>query len=101
MHQVKKLIPAKCGAVVVVLALGMWDRLWRHYDGAKVWALSDRPIRWCASDPHLSQNMCDEKGERQSPRLRVLCPPMVHSLTEFLDLTPDNLRNGTPESSVE
>jgi hypothetical protein len=45
--------------------------------------------------------VCDEKGERQSPRLRVLRPPMVYSLTEFLDLTPDNLRNGTPESSVE
>jgi hypothetical protein len=70
-------------------------------DGAKVWALSDRPVHWCASNPHLSQNVCDEKGERQSPRLGVLRPPMVHSLTEFLDLTPDNLRNGTPESSME
>jgi hypothetical protein len=70
-------------------------------DGAKVWALSDRPVRWSASNPHLSQNVRGEKGERQSPRLCVLSPPMVYSLTEFLDLTPDNLRNGTPESSVE
>jgi hypothetical protein len=45
--------------------------------------------------------MCDEKRERQFPRLRVLNSTMVYSLTEFLDLTLDNLRNGTPESSVE
>jgi hypothetical protein len=70
-------------------------------DGAKVWALSDRSVCWCASDPYLSQNVCDKKRERQSPRLRVLSSSMVHSFTEFLDLMPDNLRNGTPESSVE
>jgi hypothetical protein len=70
-------------------------------DGAKVWALSDRPVRWCASDPYLPQNVRDEKGKRQSPRLCMLRPPMVYSLTEFLDLTLDNLRNGTPESSIE
>jgi hypothetical protein len=95
-------------AIVVVLAL-VW--LWcgsGHVgqtlvplDGAKVWALSDRPVHWCASNPYLPQNVRDEKGERQSPCLRVLRPSMVYSLTEFLDLTPDNLRNGTPESSVE
>jgi hypothetical protein len=70
-------------------------------DGAKVWALSDRPVRWCAFDPYLSQNVRDEKRERLSPGLRVLSSPMVHSFTEFLDLMPDNLKNGTPESSVE
>jgi hypothetical protein len=66
-----------------------------------VWALSNRPVRGCAFDPHLSQNVCDEKGERQSPRLRVLRSSMMDSLTEFMDLTPDNLQNRTPESSVE
>jgi hypothetical protein len=70
-------------------------------NGAKVWALIDRPVRWCASNPYLSQNMSDEKRERQSPSLCVLSSSMVHSFTEFLDLTPDNLKNGTPESSVE
>jgi hypothetical protein len=90
--------------VVVVLALvWLWAcRIDSSATGkAKVWALSDRPVRWCASDPYLSQNVCDEKRERQSPHLRVLNPPMVHSFTEFLDLTPNNLRNGTPESSME
>jgi hypothetical protein len=70
-------------------------------NGAKVWALSDWPVRWCAFDPFLSQYVSDEKRERQSPGLCVLSSPMVHSFTEFLDLTPDDLQNGAPEFSVE
>jgi hypothetical protein len=52
-------------------------------DGAKVWAFSDWPVLWCAFDPFLSQNVSDEKRERQTPGLRVLCSPMVHSIPEF------------------
>jgi hypothetical protein len=70
-------------------------------DGAKVWALSDQPVRWCAFNPYLSQNVSDEKRERQSLSLRVLNPPMVHSFIEFLDLTLDDLRNGTPKAFVK
>jgi hypothetical protein len=43
----------------------------------------------------------DEKRERQTPSLRVLGPPMVHSFTKFLNLSPNDLRNGAPETSVE
>jgi hypothetical protein len=68
---------------------------------AKVWALSDWPVRWCAFDPFLSHYVSDEKRERQSPGLHVLSSLMMHSFTEFLDLTSDDLRNGAPESSME
>jgi hypothetical protein len=70
-------------------------------DAAKVWALSDRPVHWCAFDPFLSQNVSDEKRERQTPGLRVLSCPMVHSFPKFLNLTPNDLGNGAPETSVE
>jgi hypothetical protein len=43
----------------------------------------------------------DEKRERQTLGLRVLSPPMVHSILEFLNLTPNDLGNGAPETSVE
>ena len=70
-------------------------------DEAEVWALSDRPFRWCAFDPFLSQNVSDEKRERQTPSLRVLSPPMVNSIPEFLNLPPYDIGNGAPETSME
>jgi hypothetical protein len=93
----------------------LWLRLWlwcwyasRHVgqtlvplDAAKVWALSDWPVLWCAFDPFLSQNVSDEKREGQTPSLRVLSHPMVHSIPEFLNLTPNDLGNRAPETSVE
>jgi hypothetical protein len=70
-------------------------------DGAKVWALSDRPVSRTTFNPFLSQNMSDEKRERQTPGLRVLSSPMVHSIPEFLNLPPYNLGNGASETSME
>jgi hypothetical protein len=70
-------------------------------DTAEVWALSDRPVYSIALDPFLSQNVRDEKRERQTPCPRVLSYPMVHSFLEFLNLSPYDLRNGAPETSVE
>jgi hypothetical protein len=70
-------------------------------DAAEVWALSDRFVCWCAFDPFLSQNVSDEKRERQTPGLRVLSRLMVHSFPEFLNLTPNDLGNGAPETSME
>jgi hypothetical protein len=70
-------------------------------DAAEIWALSDRPVCRTAFNPFLSQNVSDEKKERQTPGLRVLGPPMVHSFTKFLNLLPNDLRNGAPETSVE
>jgi hypothetical protein len=70
-------------------------------DGAKVRALSDQPISRIAFNPFLSQNMSDEKRERQASSLRVLCSPVVHSIPEFLNLPPYNLGNGAPETSIE
>jgi hypothetical protein len=66
-----------------------------------VWALSDQPIHCSAFDPFLSQNVSDEKRERQSPGLRVLCYLMVHSFPKFLNLSPYDLGNGASETSVE
>jgi hypothetical protein len=43
----------------------------------------------------------DEKRERQTPSLRVLSHPMVHSFPEFLNLTPNDIGNGALETSVE
>jgi hypothetical protein len=85
-----------CGA-----SLGMWDKLWRHWIGPKYGLSVIGPSIESPFIPFLPQNMNDEKRERQAPGLCVLCSPVVHSITEFLDLTPDNLKNGTPESSVE
>jgi hypothetical protein len=70
-------------------------------DGAKVWVLSDRPVNRIAFNPFLSQNMSDEKRERQAPGLRVLCSPVVHSIPEFQNLPLYNLRNGAPETFME
>jgi hypothetical protein len=70
-------------------------------DGAKAWAFSDQPVLWCAFDPFLSQYVSDEKRERQTPSLRVLSRPMVHSFPEFLNLTSNDLGNGVLEPSVE
>jgi hypothetical protein len=70
-------------------------------DAAKIWALSDRPVYSIAFNPFLSQNVSDEKRERQTPSLRVLSRPMVHSFLEFLNLSPYDLGNGAPETSVE
>jgi hypothetical protein len=68
---------------------------------AKIWALSDQPVCGVAFNPFLSQNVSDEKRERQTPGLRVLSRLMVHSFSEFLNLTPNDLRNGAPETFVE
>jgi hypothetical protein len=70
-------------------------------DGAKAWAFSDRPVLWCAFDPFLSQYVSDEKRERQTPSLRVLSRPMVHSFPEFLNLTLNDLGNGALEAFME
>jgi hypothetical protein len=85
-----------CGA-----ALGMWDRLWRHWMGPKYGLSVIGPSSRIAFNPFLSQNMSDEKRERQAPGLRVLCSPVVHSIPEFLNLPPYNLGNGAPETSME
>jgi hypothetical protein len=70
-------------------------------DATEIWALSDRPVCSTAFYPFLSQNVSDEKRERQTPGLRVLSPLMVHSFPEFLNLSPYDLRNGAPETFVE
>jgi hypothetical protein len=70
-------------------------------DAAEIWALSDRPVCSIAFNPFLSQNMSDEKRERQTPSLRVLNRPMVHSFPEFLNLLPYDPGNGAPETFVE
>jgi hypothetical protein len=70
-------------------------------DAAEVWALSDRPVCSIALDPFLSQNVRDEKKERQTPCPRVLSCPMLHSFLEFLNLSPYDLGNGASETSVE
>jgi hypothetical protein len=64
-------------------------------------ALSDWPVRCSAFDPFLSENMSDEKRERQSPGLRVLRYSMVHSFPKFMNLSPYDLGNGVPETFVE
>jgi hypothetical protein len=70
-------------------------------DVAEIWALSDRPICSIAFNPFLSQNVSDEKRERQTPSLCVLSCPMVHYFLEFLNQSPYDLRNGAPETSME
>jgi hypothetical protein len=70
-------------------------------DAAKIWALSDQPVCRTTFNPFLSQNVSDEKRERQTPGLRVLSPPMVHSFPEFLNLSPYDLGDGAPETSME
>jgi hypothetical protein len=70
-------------------------------DAAEIWALSDRPVCSTAFNPFLSQNVSDEKKERQTPGVRVLSRPMVHSFPEFMNLSPYDLENGAPETSVE
>jgi hypothetical protein len=70
-------------------------------DAAKVWALSDWPVRSIAFNPLLSQNMSDEKRERQTPCLRVLSHLMVRSFLEFVNLSPYDLGNGAPKTYVE
>jgi hypothetical protein len=70
-------------------------------DSPEVWALSDRPVHCIAFDPLLSKNMSDEKQERQTSGLRVLRYSMVHSFPKFLNLSPYDLENGAPETSME
>jgi hypothetical protein len=70
-------------------------------DTTEVWALNDRPVCRIAFNPFLSQNVSDEKRERQTPSLRMLSRLVVHSFTEFLNLSPYDLGNGAPETSVE
>jgi hypothetical protein len=70
-------------------------------DAAEIWAPSDRPICSISFNPFLSQNVSGEKRERQTPGLRVLSHPMVHSFPEFLNLSPYDLGNRAPETSVE
>jgi hypothetical protein len=70
-------------------------------DAAEVWALSDQPVHSIAFNPLLSQNMSDEKRERQTPCLCVLSHSMVHSFSEFVNLSPYDLGNGAPKTSVE
>jgi hypothetical protein len=68
---------------------------------AEIWALSDQPVCSIALNPFLSQNVSDEKRERQTPGVRVLSRLMVHSFPEFLNLSPYDLGNGALETSVE
>jgi hypothetical protein len=70
-------------------------------DAAEIWALSDWPVYSVAFNPFLSQNVSDEKRERQTPGLRVLSCPMVHSFPKFLNMSPYDLGNGARETSVE
>jgi hypothetical protein len=70
-------------------------------DSPEVWALSDWPVCCSAFDPFLSQNVSDEKRERQSPSLRVLRYSVVHSFPKFLNLSPNDFGNGAPKTSVE
>jgi hypothetical protein len=70
-------------------------------DAAKVWALSDRPVCIIAFNPLLSQNVSDEKRERQTPSPHVLSHLMVHSFSEFVNLSPYDLRNGALKAFVE
>jgi hypothetical protein len=70
-------------------------------DSAEVWALSDWPVRRIAFNPLLSKYVSDEKRERQTPSLRVLNYSMVHSFLEFVNLSPYDLGNGAPKTSVE
>jgi hypothetical protein len=70
-------------------------------DSAEIWALSDRPVSRTAFNPFLSQNVSDEKRERQTLSPRVLSPPMVHSIPKFLNLPPYDLGNGAPKTYME
>jgi hypothetical protein len=70
-------------------------------DAVEIWALNDRPVCGTAFNPFLSQYVSDKKRERQTPSLRVLCRPMVHSVPEFLNLSPYDLGNGGLETSME
>jgi hypothetical protein len=70
-------------------------------DSAEVWALSDWPICRIAFNPLLSKCVSDEKRERQTPSLCVLSYSMVHSFPEFVNLSPYDLGNGAPKTSVE
>jgi hypothetical protein len=70
-------------------------------DASEVWGLSDRPVHSIAFNPFLSQYMSDEKRERQTPCPRVLSHLMVHSFPEFINLSPYDLGNGAPKTSME
>jgi hypothetical protein len=70
-------------------------------DRAKVWALNDGPVSRFAFNPFFPQNVSDKKRERQTPGLRVLCSPVVHSIPEFLNLPPYDLGDGSPETAME
>jgi hypothetical protein len=70
-------------------------------DLPEVWALSDRPIRHIAFNLLLSRNVSDHKRERQTPGLRVLRYSMVRSFPKFVNLSPYDLGNEAPETSVE
>jgi hypothetical protein len=70
-------------------------------DTAEIWALNDRPVCSGSFNPFLSQNVSDEKRERQTPGLHVLSCPMVHSFPKFLNLSPYDIGNGAPEASME
>jgi hypothetical protein len=82
-------------------SLGKWDKLWFHWMRPKYGLSVIGPVYRIAFNPFLSQNVSDEKRERQTPGLRVLGPSMVHSFTELLNLAPYDLENGAPETSVE
>jgi hypothetical protein len=70
-------------------------------DAVEIWALSDRPICSVAFNPFLSQNVSDEKRERQTPGLCVLSRPMVHSFPKFMNPSPYDLGDGALETYVE
>jgi hypothetical protein len=70
-------------------------------DSPEVWALGDWPVRCSAFDPFLSQNVSDEKKERQSLGLRVLLYLVVHSFPKFVNLSPYDLGKGAPKTSME
>jgi hypothetical protein len=70
-------------------------------DSPEVWALSDRPIHRITFNPPFPKNVSDEKRERQTPGLHVLRYSMVHSFPKFVNLSPYDLENGAPETSME
>jgi hypothetical protein len=70
-------------------------------DSAEVWMLNDWPISRIAFNTLLSEYVSDEKWEWQSPCSCRLSHSVVHSLLEFIYLSPNDLGNGAAKASVE
>jgi hypothetical protein len=89
----------------------LWLWLWYDFghvgialvplDSAKAWMLNEWPISRIAFNALLSEYVSDEKWEWQSPCSCRLSHSAVHSLPEFIYLSPNDLRNGAPKVSVE